>query len=596
VPEPVTEYEKRLGNSLEIVAREDRAHRAVGSAKVAVVAVGLLMVWLCLSHERVSPYWLFVLAASFFLLAGFHEIVLRAKARAETLADFYRRGIARLQDRWIGFGQTGDRFRDPGHVYSEDLDLFGKGSLFELLSIARLPMGERRLADWLSTPSPLPVIAERQQLVSELRERLDLRENIAVAGTRLRPRLDPESLLLWANDGPALPGPLSRGLVAALAAAICAGIVYYFLASIFWPLAISLLLGLGVRQKLVKRAESTMHGVACNAEGLLAFAKILALLEKESFSSPHLREFTGRLKTSGICASRAIRKLAAVVYWVDGHDSLLGHLAEIPILYSLQVAFAADAWRRRYGRSLQSWVDIAAEMEALLSLACYSFEHPADPFPELQAAPDGAAIFRGEDLGHPLIPAAKCVANSVRLDDRVRVLLVSGSNMSGKSTLLRAVGVNTVLAMAGAPVRAKTLSLTPLALGTRLRSADSLQDGRSGFYTEILRLRVVFDLTANSLPLLFLFDELLEGTNSKDRKLAAEGLTKMLLRRRAIGIVTTHDLSLADIADSLDGKMANMHFEDQVRDGKMSFEYKLRDGVVTKSNAIELMRLIGFEL
>ncbi|MGH9740730.1 MAG: MutS-related protein, partial [Candidatus Acidiferrum sp.] len=236
------------------------------------------------------------------------------------------------------------------------------------------------------------------------------------------------------------------------------------------------------------------------------------------------------------------------------------------------------------------------EMEALLSLASYSYEHPADPFPEFAAAGEGLGLFDGAELGHPLIPAEKCVRNSVRLDAKTRVLLVSGSNMSGKSTFLRAVGINAVLAMAGAPIRGAALRLTPLRIGTRIRSTDSLQEGRSSFYTEILQIRKVFDGANEAVPLIFLFDELLEGTNSKDRRIGAEGLIQALLKRRAIGIVTTHDLALTEITPAVGNVLRNMHFEDQVAEGKMKFDYKLREGVVEKSNALELMRLIGLEM
>ena len=245
---------------------------------------------------------------------------------------------------------------------------------------------------------------------------------------------------------------------------------------------------------------------------------------------------------------------------------------------------------------MRGWIDIAGEMEALLSLASYSFEHPDDPFPEFAQGSDPGALFDGDALGHPLIPAAQCVRNSVRLDKEARVLLVSGSNMSGKSTLLRTVGINAVLAMAGAPIRGKSLRLTPLVIGTRIRSTDSLQEGRSSFYTEILHIRQVFDLRNAEAPLLFLFDELLEGTNSKDRRIGAEGLIRALLNGGAIGIVSTHDLALTDITEPLGNVVRNMHFQDTVEGGKMQFDYRLRDGVVAKSNALELMRLIGLDV
>jgi len=284
-------------------------------------------------------------------------------------------------------------------------------------------------------------------------------------------------------------------------------------------------------------------------------------------------------------------------------------LLELPLLYSIQVAFVAEWWRKRNGKRMRAAVDVVGEIEALLSLATYSYERPADPFPELTDAsgPSPHAFFEGVELGHPLIAADKCVRNSVRLDDATRVLLVSGSNMSGKSTLLRAVGINTVLAMAGASVRAKSLRLSPLQVGTRIHSSDSLQEGRSTFFAEILHIRRVFDLAARkpatatatddeARPLLFLFDELLEGTNSKDRRIGAERLIQGLLARGAIGIVTTHDLALTEIAPTVGDVIRNVHFEDQVEGGEMHFDYRLRDGVVAKSNAIALMRIIGLEM
>jgi DNA mismatch repair ATPase MutS len=343
-----------------------------------------------------------------------------------------------------------------------------------------------------------------------------------------------------------------------------------------------------------KRAEALLDGVASNAEGLALFANILALLEKESFASPQLQKLCAPLKEHAKPASQAIRSLARIVYWIDARHSLLAHLVDLPFLYALQVAFATEAWRRRWGSRIRAWVDVAAEMEALLSIATYSFEHPADPFPVF--VEDSSATFIGEALGHPLVPDAKCVRNSVRLDSETRVMLVSGSNMSGKSTLLRTIGVNAVLAMSGAPIRGESLRLSPLNIGTCIRRTDSLQQGRSGFYTEILQIRRVFQLTEDPTALLFLFDELLEGTNSKDRRIGAEGLLRGLLNRRAVGVVTTHDLALTEIADSSNGQIRNMHFEDQVQDGKMHFDYKLREGVIAKSNALELMRLMGFEI
>ncbi len=595
--DPHVEYSQRLETHLQQAAGKNRLHIRIGNAKLAVVAVGLLLAWLALHKDLFSSQWLLAPAVAYALLGIVHELVLRAKNRADTSANLYRRGLARIEDRWAGSGQSGDRFRDENHVYADDLDLFGKGCLFELLSTARLPMGEGRLANWLKNPAPLPEILERQAQVAELREKLDLHRDLAVTAEDLRARLDPESLTGWCEAGRVLPGTPARIVVVLLAFAAAAATAYCTWATVYWPLLAVLIVEWGVRRWLLKPANRVIEGIACNAEGLLLFADILQRLEREDFRSPRLREFTAELMRGPEPASRSVRRLARIVYWIDGSHSLLGHILELPLLYSLQTAFAAEAWRKDCGQPMRSWVHVAAEMEALVSLATYSYEHPADPFPVFdQGAAPQSALFDGQDLGHPLIPDAQCVRNSVKLDAATRVLLISGSNMSGKSTLLRVVGINTVLAMAGAPVRAKSLRLTPLSVGTRLRGADSLQQGRSTFYTEILHIRRVFDLAKENLPLLFLFDELLEGTNSKDRRIGAESLLRALLQRGAIGMVTTHDLALTEIISVLGTGIRNQHFEDQVVEGKMRFDYRLRDGVVAKSNAIELMRLIGLEM
>lgn len=239
---------------------------------------------------------------------------------------------------------------------------------------------------------------------------------------------------------------------------------------------------------------------------------------------------------------------------------------------------------------------IAGEMEALISLGTYAYEHPGDVFPEVVEESESGPFFDGEGLGHPLVPASQCVRNSVRLDAETRVLLVSGSNMSGKSTLLRTVGINAVLAMTGAPVRAARLRMTPLLIGTRIRSTDSLQEGRSNFYTEILHIKRVFELTGKTTKLLFLFDELLDGTNSHDRTIGAEKLLRTLVNEQAIGMVTTHDLALTEIGAAIGKAVRNVHFEDQVEHERMRFDYRLREGVVTKSNAIALMRIVGLDV
>jgi len=596
VIDPRAEYAQRREARRQIVSIQDRRHLQLGNAKLATLLAGAALAWLSLDKDFFSARWLLPIVVLYMALVIFHERAVRSRDRAQFSVAFYRQGLERIEDRWAGCGQPGERFRDAKHPYSDDLDIFGRGCLFELLSSARTPMGEDRLAKWLRGPSSLTEVLERQALVVLLREKLDLREHLAITGEHLRAKLDPETLTGWAESPSILPPGIVRWLAAALAFAAALALGILLDTRNFLPLLIVLVPAAILRYKLRERARTVLDGVACNADGLVLFSLILERLEQEDLSSPHLQRFAESLKSKHQQASQLVRRLARIVYWSDARHGLLGHMLDLPFVYAAQVAFAAEAWRRNYGSGMRGWIDATAEMEALLSVAAYSYEHPADQFAEFVDAASSPAFLDGCDLGHPLIPASDCVRNSVRLDSHSPVLLVSGSNMSGKSTFLRTVGINAVLAMAGAPIRGKSLRLAPLSLGTRIRSSDSLQEGRSNFFAEVLRIRQVFDLAKEPPPALFLFDELLEGTNSVDRRIGAEGILRGLLACGALGIVTTHDLALTEIHPSLGSVVHNSHFQDYVEEGKMRFDYKLREGVVPRGNALELMRLIGLEV
>jgi len=321
---------------------------------------------------------------------------------------------------------------------------------------------------------------------------------------------------------------------------------------------------------------------------------VLARLESHTFLGTELKRSQQDLLSNNMSASQAIAKLRALVNLIDSRENIFVRAINAPLMYSIQVACAAERWRKAHGHAVRKWTGVVGEMEALISLAAYSYEHPDDPFPELAV---GETLFEAESLGHPLLPAANCVRNDVSITGEVRVLLVSGSNMSGKSTLLRAVGINTVLAMAGAPVRARQFRLYPMQVCASIRVNDSLQEGSSRFYAEIKRLRQIFDLAGKSPALLFLLDELLQGTNSNDRRIGAEGILRALVERGSIGLISTHDLALTDIGIKAgDGRLRNVHFQDELANGRITFDYKLRDGIVTKSNGLELMRSIGLDV
>lgn len=595
-PHPVPaaeEYKRRLEDRERRVAGNEVIHIRLGNARLLLACAAAGIAWESLRNHALSPCWLILPALAFVSIAAYHSRILRARDLAQRATSFYRSGLARIEDRWAGCGQTGERFAEPHHVHAADLDLFGRGGLFELLSTARIRIGEETLAKWLLSPSPVEQIEERHAAIRELRDELDFREDLAVLGEDSRTGVYSEVLVQWAEAPWKMKPAWLQFAAPLLAIAMAAAAIVWCILGTATPLLLIILIEGIVSYRLRHAMEEVLHRSDQAFRNLDLLSGVLARVEQHNFEAPRLQALVAGIQSTDIPSSRAIARLRTIVQFSDSRDNVLIRVLNVPLLYSVQVAFAAERWKRTHGRAVRSWLQVVGEIEALLSLATYSYEHPDDPFPEFI---EGPACFDATDMGHPLVPAGTCVRNTVRLTGGTRVLLVSGSNMSGKSTLLRMVGINTVLAMAGAPVRARSLRLTPLQLGASIRVNDSLQEGSSRFYAEITRLRKILDLAAEKPPLLFLLDELLQGTNSNDRRIGAEGVVLALLKRGSIGLVSTHDLALVDIGNSLHGQLHNVHFQEEFEDGTMHFDYKLRDGVVTKSNGLALMRSIGLDV
>lgn len=586
------EYRARLTARRATLSRVDAADRRIAYARLAVFAIGAGIAWLVFSAEAVPTGALAVPVIAFLALVRRHSEVIKTKDEAARAIAFYERGLARLEDRWQGGGETGDRFRNPDHPYAEDLDLFGKGSLFDLLSVARTRAGEETLAAWLLEPAPPAEIAARQDAVRELTARLDFREAIALAGTDVRAGVMTDALTAWATAPPRFTSPLWQPVAAVVTAISIGSAALWLSGGPGWPVGVAVLLVAVFSAISGKDATTVLHGAGRPVRDLDVLAHALAHIEVATFHSPRLLQAVSPVTTDR-GATRAIRALQRLSERHDWqHNAIFAFLAAF-LLWGPHLAFAVERWRKHHGPRLVGWLRAVGEVEALSSVAARAYEHPEDVFP---AIADGAPRFEARALGHPLLPAARMVRNDVHLGSGVRLLVVSGSNMSGKSTLLRSVGINAVLAYAGAPVRADALTLTPLAIGATLRVQDSIQDGRSRFYAEITRLRQLSDLAAGSPPLLFLLDELLHGTNSHDRLAGGAGVLRALVDRGAIGLVTTHDLALTAIAGELGARAANVHFEDTFDDGAIRFDYRMRPGAVTRSNALALMRAVGLDV
>lgn len=590
---PSDEYVGRRNARKARVARLEKIHIQLGNVRLLLATVVAILAWETFRAHALSAWWQVLPIAGFAITAIWHSRVLRDLELAQRAVAFYERGLARIEDRWAGSGEAGDRFADPHHAYAADLDVFGNASLFQLLSSARTRMGEETLARWLLSPSNPEQITERHAAVSELRKELDLREDLAVLGEDARVGVHPEALIEWAESPNRMKALWMAWFAPLLAGLAVAGVVIWAALGVASPFVVVIIVEAVCTYSLKNQLESVLHGTELAFGDLDLLSGVLQRLESQVFHIFKLQSMQQELQSSSVPAFQAIAKLRALVDLINSRHNFFVRIIDAPLMYSVQVAFATERWRRAYGGTVRKWIAVVGEIEALLSLAAYSFEHPNDPFPEFA---EGTASLDGEDLGHPLLPALACVRNSVKLGGEARVLLVSGSNMSGKSTLLRTIGINAVLAMAGAPVRASHLRLTPLHVGASIRINDSLQEGSSRFYAEITRLRQIFEFAGGNPPLLFLLDELLQGTNSSDRRVGSEGIVRALVERGAIGLVTTHDLALTEIGEALDGHLHNVHFQDEFVEGKITFDYRLRDGVVTKSNGLELMRSIGLDV
>jgi hypothetical protein len=607
---PRTDYSGHLEARRASLTAAIGRHVTIGNLRVAAFAAILAAAIAAFGLELFSGWWLLVPAAGFFWAGAPLERAVNARARLGRSVAFYERALARLDGHWTGTGgETGDRFIDDAHLYARDLDLFGPASVFELMSAARTRIGEDTLASWLKAPADATVVRARQDGVVELGPRVDLREDLAVLGEDARTGVHAEALGAWGERSPRLDSsavpswawPLSAMgalAVVAMLAMLAAGVSVIDLdEDVLAVLRVYVLVMYAVCGSILwrfgKRTAAIFHDVEAAAHDLGLLAGVLSRFEVERFTAARLAALRAELDVEGEPPSRRIGRLNDLVHFVDSRHNLFVRVIGPLLLWDIHLVYAIERWRRSSGPAVRRWLVAVGEIEALSSIAGYHFEHPDDVFPE---SSEGPPCFEGEGLGHPLIHEAVMVRNDVRLSGGLRVLIVSGSNMSGKSTLLRTVGVNAVLAQAGAPVRARRLRLTPLAIGASIRIQDSLQAGVSRFYAEITRLGSIMRRAGGTPPVLFLIDELLHGTNSHDRRIGAEAIVRGLVDRGAIGLVTTHDLALAHVAEALGARGANVHFQDALEDGRMRFDYTMRPGVVQKSNALALMRSVGLDV
>ncbi|HVL69027.1 MAG TPA: hypothetical protein VM364_17350 [Vicinamibacterales bacterium] len=601
------EYERR---QREWSARRDaERRRSILLARLRLAtflpAIAALVWWIGYGGGEPAFVVAAVLLLAFATLVVLHARVEERASWFEALREVNARGTAREMRDWSRLPDApapADVDVD-GHAYAADLDLFGHASLFQLLGPAATAGGSRTLAAWLLTPAERLVILRRQAAVRELADADRWREHFAAfgAGAGAARGESVAGFLRWA--GGTVPALRHLGLVRAT--------VYVLLASM-WTLAAlhftgrfpnstwALLLLIGVVLSFVtaRKVSRAFDEAGAGERTLRQHAAVFAHVESQSFTAPQLVELRGRLTSGpGQSACGAMRSLNRILGFAElRHGSALLHFPiQAATLWDFHCLFALERWRRRTGRRAAGWFDAAGEIDALACLATLASDHPRWGFPVL--GDDRRVV--ASALGHPLLPDDRRVPNDVEVGPPGTVLLITGSNMSGKSTLLRAIGVNVVLAQSGAPVCAHSMAVPPCDVRTSIRIQDSLERGVSYFMAALARLKAVVDAAEREpgdRALVYLLDEILQGTNSAERAIAVQAVARHLIDAGAIGAMTTHDLNVAS-EEPLRSAARLVHFTETVDEqGRMSFDYRLREGLATSRNALRLMQLIGITL
>ncbi|MGD8861020.1 MAG: DNA mismatch repair protein MutS [Myxococcales bacterium] len=538
------------------------------------------------------------LLVAFLVAVVLHHRVIVARGLAETRRDIHERHLWRLRGKWQQLPGRGEELLPRDHPYAFDVDLVGRGSLFQRIDVSHTVAGGARLARWLGTPTDAQTVARRQTAVEELAAQVELRQELEAAALRKDRdhRLDGRAFREFAE----LPSYFAPRpwLTPAIFALPPLTLLLYVLGSAGLVPSPSWLLPVAAQLSLLivsARPVREAFDLAAARQGVVeAFEHLLRVVEQTDPDSELLREIRARIAVGDTPPSAHMRRLKSWASAAELRQQFLFHVFINPLtLWDLHVLRGLEAWNRDVGRHTTDWFEALGELEALSSLATLAFGDPDAVMPEIE---DSDAPLECEALAHPLLPPDGRVANDLSLQGPGTAAIVTGSNMAGKSTLLRAVGLNVALALAGGPVCARRMRVPQVRLRASMRVQDSLQEGASYFHAELSKLRSVVDGAEDRPPVLFLLDELLRGTNAHARHVGGAAVVKHMLARGATGLVATHDVALSELEQELPGRIQNLHFTDVVEDGEMRFDYRLRRGVVKTSNALRLLAMAGIEV
>lgn len=528
-----------------------------------------------------------------------HQAIRRDRDLNQYLTYINKDEVGRLKRQYVR-AETGEEFLTVTHAYAGDLDIFGKHSLFRLLNRAHTHEGIKRLANWLLNPAPPELVFLRQQAVTDLKPQLDWRQQAeALAYLNEKINQSPALLRKWVNTQTTLPIYLNiiRFVMPVITLILLIGWLNGLLSG--WVVLGSLAIHGYILNLVIEQAKEVSEQTFEIAEALKTFRDLFRHAESVTGDSPLLAAIRESLQAETKPASKAIARLARLVENFNFRRNPYFYLFfAVPTLWDLHYLHSLNQWRNRHRKQLAGWFDALSELEAINSLAGFAYAHPSYVTPEILE--EKTPVLEAVKAAHPLLSPERSVANSLTIKGAGQTVLITGSNMSGKSTFLRTIGINVVLALAGSVVSAQWFTCSPMRVFTSMRTQDSLEESTSSFYAELKRLKSLIDLTqaedaAQAWPILYFLDEILKGTNSVDRHKGAEALIRQLHRTTAAGFVSTHDLELGQLTNATNF-VRNYHFQSDVQDGELHFDYTLYEGICRSFNASQLMRAIGIEI
>lgn len=532
-----------------------------------------------------------------FILVKIHNRFFIRKEWLETQARIIQEELQALSGDYSSF-EDGKEYVNPEHPYSFDLDIFGRRSLFQSINRTCTFFGKVRLAEWLQNHlHEKTSIEKRQEMIREISEHTLFREQFRVAGlVHHGQSSDAEKIQAW-SQSPAQY--LHAGWVKAFIWGVPVINSLLLITSLagwtsFSWLGLSFGIFLVLSFGIIKRATYIQETYGKQLKSLNGYARLIALAKAEEWKSAGMQELMERFNLNGQSPVQALQQLSKELDRLDlRNNQFLYVLLEGSIFFQLQEIVRIERWKVRYGQHISEWLETVGELDALCSLGTFAYNHPQYTYPELTEKP---FCFLATQMGHPLMPASQCVKNDATIPSRPFFLIITGANMAGKSTYLRTIGVNYLLACIGAPVCCERLKLHPNQLITSLRTSDSLSDNESYFFAELKRLKRIIDLLNQGQQLFIILDEILKGTNSMDKQKGSFDLIRQFMQLKANGIIATHDLLLGSLIKQFPEEIRNYCFEADIKENELTFSYKLREGVAQNMNACFLMKKMGIIL